>query len=99
MNLRHPGQKPSFFCYKENKDFDKSKLIPITVTGTIDLKSYSGIYKFALSDSEFNVEIWRDNERTFSKYVTGDELKYWSPMKIAGNGYNGDNSSYGWWED
>ena len=92
-------QKPSFFCYKENKDFDKSKLIPITVTGTIDLKSYSGIYKFALSDSEFNVEIWRDNERTFSKYVTGDELKYWSPMKIAGNGYNGDNSSYGWWED
>lgn len=92
-------QKPSFFCYKENKDFDKSKLIPITVTGTIDLKSYSGIYKFALSDSEFNVEIWRDNERTFSKYVTGDELKYWSPMKIAGNGYNGDNSSYGWWEN
>lgn len=92
-------QKPSFFCYKENKDFDKSKLIPITVTGTIDLKSYSGIYKFALSDSEFNVEIWRDNERTFSKYVTGDELKYWSPMKIAGNGYNGDNSFYGWWED
>lgn len=92
-------QKPSFFCYKENKDFDKSKLIPITVTGTIDLKSYSSIYKFALSDSEFNVEIWRDNERTFSKYVTGDELKYWSPMKIAGNGYNGDNSSYGWWED
>ena len=64
-----------------------------------DLKSYSGIYKFALSDSEFNVEIWRDNERTFSKYVTGDELKYWSPMKIAGNGYNGDNSSYGWWEN
>ena len=92
-------KKPSFFCYKENKSFDKSKLIPITVTGTIDLKSYSGIYKFALSDSEFNVEIWRDNERTFSKYVTGDELKYWSPMKIAGNGYNGDNSSYGWWED
>ncbi len=92
-------QKPSFFCYKENKDFDKSKLIPITVTGTIDLKSYSGIYKFALSDSEFNVEIWRDNERTFSKYVTGEELKSWCPMKVADNEYNGDNSSYGWWPD
>ena len=83
------------------KDFDKDKLIPLTVTSTeIPLASYSGTVNFATSDSEFHVKVEHDGTEPFTKYVSGnEEVKKWFPAKIGANDYSGKSSAAGWWED
>lgn len=101
---RADKEKPYFLCLKEDKDFSSAKLIPLTVTASQEpftsLASYSATVKFASSNSEFAVEVERDGSKTFSKNVSGaEEVKTWLPADINGNGYNGQNSTYGWWEN
>lgn len=91
----------SFLGIKSYKDFDKDKLIPLTVTSTeILLASYSGTVNFTTSDSEFHVKVEHDGKGTFTKDISGkEEVKKWFPAKIGDNGYSGKSSAYGWWED
>lgn len=101
---RADKEKPYFLCLKEDKDFSSAKLIPLTVTASQEpftsLASYSATVKFASSNSEFAVEVERDGSKTFSEKVSGaEEVKKWLPADINGNGYNGQNSTYGWWEN
>lgn len=86
---------------KYYKDFDKDKLIPLTVTSTeIPLSSYSGTVNFATSDSEFHVKVEHDGTETFKKDVSSNnEVKKWFPAKIGVNDYSGKSSADGWWED
>lgn len=90
-----------FLCYDETSNFNKDKLIPLTVTSTeIPLASYSGTVNFATSDSEFHVKVEHDGTETFTKDVSGkEEVKKWFPAKIGDNDYSGKSSAYGWWED
>lgn len=83
------------------KDFDKDKLIPLTVTTTeIPLSSYSGTVNFTTSDSEFHVKVEHDGTATLTKDVSGkDEVRKWFPAKIGDNSYSGKSSADGWWED
>lgn len=94
----------SILGIKSYKDFDLNEKIPLTVTASQEpftsLASYSATVKFASSNSEFAVEVERDGSKTFSKNVSGaEEVKTWLPADINGNGYNGQNSTYGWWEN
>ena len=94
------GKTLNFLCYDETSKLNKDKLIPLTVTSTeIPLASYSGTVNFATSDSVFNVKVEHDGTETFTKDVSGNEVKKWFPAKIGNNPYTGNSSDYGWWED
>lgn len=86
-----------FLCFDETKTFSKDKKIPITVTSSIPLSSYSGTVNFATSDTQFSVTVEHNGSQTFKKDVSGDEVKKWFPAKIGNNAYIGDTAEY-WWE-
>lgn len=86
-----------FLCFDEIKTFSKDKKIPITVTSSIPLSSYSGIVNFATSDTQFSVTVEHNGSQTFKKDVSDDEVKKWFPAKIGNNAYIGDTAEY-WWE-
>lgn len=95
-------KRPIFFCFNERKDYSSSKLIPLTVTSTeIPLASYSATVKFAAKKDEFAAEVWRNNTSEYTtKIISGKEnVMNWLPADIDGNGYQGQNKAYGWWED
>lgn len=83
------------------KDFDISKLIPITVTSNdIKLTSYSGTVKFAVSGTDnFSAEVWRDGTKQYETKPITDNIMSWIPININNSGYQGQNPKYGWWED
>lgn len=98
-----------FLCFDETKTFSKDKKIPITVTSSIPLSSYSGTVNFAVfgsdadekkgksNNSQFSVTVEHNGSQTFKKDVSGDEVKKWFPAKIGNNAYIGDTAEY-WWE-
>lgn len=95
-------KRPIFFCFNERKDYSSSKLIPLTVTSTeIPLASYSATVKFAAKKDEFAAEVWRNNTSEYTtKIISGKKnVMNWLPADIDGNGYQGQNKDYGWWED
>lgn len=92
----------SFLGIKSYKDFDLSKKIPVvTTTNNIPLSSYSSTVKFAAKNDTFAAEVWRNNTKDYETgTISGAEnVKKWIPANINGNGYQGQNSAYGWWED
>ena len=92
-----------FLCYDETKTFSASKLISVDVIPyglETSLQTYSGTVKFAVNKSTFVAEVWRNGLKVSTLSASGEEnVKNICPINIDGNGYNGDNSSYGWWED
>lgn len=81
---------------------DSSALIPLTIINNgISLSSYSGIVKFATKNDTFTAEVWRNNTKEYEtgKISSAEEVKKWIPADINGNGYQGKNPKYGWWED
>lgn len=81
---------------------DSSNLIPLTITNNgIPLSSYSGTVKFAAKNDTFAAEVWRNNAKNYETgTISGSEnVKKWIPANINGNGYQGQSSAYGWWED
>lgn len=86
-----------FLCFDETKTFSKDKKIPITVTSSIPLSSYSGTVNFATSDTQFSVTVEHNGSQTFNKDVSDNEVKKWFPAKIGNNAYTGDTAKY-WWE-
>lgn len=81
---------------------DSSDLIPLTIINNgISLSSYSGIVKFATKNDTFTAEVWRNNTKEYEtgKISSAEEVKKWIPADINGNGYQGKNPKYGWWED
>ena len=81
---------------------DSSNLIPLTIINNgISLSSYSGIVKFATKNDTFTAEVWRNNTKEYEtgKISSAEEVKKWIPADINGNGYQGKNPKYGWWED
>lgn len=88
-----------FLCFDETKTFSKDKKIPITVTSSIPLSSYSGTVNFATSDTQFSVTVEHNGSQTFKKDVSDNEVQNWFPAKIGANDYSGKSSDYGWWED
>lgn len=81
---------------------DSSDLIPLTIiNNVISLSSYSGIVKFATKNDTFTAEVWRNNTKEYEtgKISSAEEVKKWIPADINGNGYQGKNPKYGWWED
>lgn len=84
------------------KKYSSSNLIPLTVTSIeIPLASYSATVKFAAKKDEFAAEVWRNNTSEYTtKIISGTEnVMNWLPADIDGNGYQGQNKAYGWWED
>ena len=92
-----------FLCYDETEKFSASKLISVDVIPyglETSLDTYSGTVKFAVNKSTFVAEVWRNGLKVSTLSASGEEnVKKICPININGNGYNGDNSSYGWWED
>ena len=81
---------------------DSSNLIPLTIINNeIPLYSYSGIVKFAAKNDTFTAEVWQNNTKDYETGIisTVNEVKKWIPADINGNGYQGQNPDYGWWED
>lgn len=92
-----------FLCYDETEKFSASKLISVDVIPyglETSLDTYSGTVKFAVNKSTFVAEVWRNGLKVSTLSASGEEnVKKICPININDNGYNGDNSSYGWWED
>lgn len=89
-----------FLCYDETSSYSKDKKIPITVTSSIHLSSYSGTINFATSDTQFSVTVEHNGSKTYGIDISeAKEVKKWIPADINGNGYQGKNPKYGWWED
>jgi len=89
-----------FLCYDETSSYSKDKKIPITVTSSIHLSSYSGTINFATSDTQFSVTVEHNGSKTYGIDISeAKEVKKWIPADINGNGYQGKNPEYGWWED
>lgn len=92
-----------FLCYDETEKFSASKLISVDVIPyglETSLDTYSGTVKFAVNESTFVAEVWRNGLKVSTLSASGEgNVKKICPININGNGYNGDNSSYGWWED
>ncbi len=89
-----------FLCYDETSSYSKDKKIPITVTSSIHLSSYSGTINFATSDTQFSVTVEHNGSKTYEIDISeAEEVKKWIPADINGNGYQGKNPKYGWWED
>lgn len=81
-------------------DFSITGLIPITVTSVnIPLESYSGTVGLAAKNDQFSATVKHNSTQTFATgTVSGsDSVKRWCPAPLDGNGYNGTNSTYGWW--
>ena len=96
------NKKPYFLCTGGKKDFNISELITLTIEeNEIPLSSYSGIIKFAAEKNTFTAEVWRNNTKEYEtgKISSAEEVKKWIPADINGNGYQGKNPKYGWWED
>lgn len=89
-----------FLCYDETSSYSKDKKIPITVTSSIHLSSYSGTINFATSGTQFSVTVEHNGSKTYGINISeAKEVKKWIPADINGNGYQGKNPKYGWWED
>lgn len=93
--------KIDFLCTSGKKSFNSSKLIPLTIENTnIPLSSYSGTVNFASNGSQFSVTVEHNGSKTYGIDISGaEEVKKWIPADINGNGYQGKNPKYGWWED
>ena len=73
-------------------------VIPYGLETSLD--TYSGTVKFAVNESTFVAEVWRNGLKVSTLSASGEEnVKKICPININDNGYYGDNSSYGWWED
>lgn len=88
-----------FLCYDETSSYSEDKKIPITVTSSIHLSSYSGTINFATSGTQFSVTVEHNGSKTYVNISEAEEVKKWIPADINGNGYQGKNPKYGWWED
>lgn len=105
------GSTLIYLCYNtynkttdinKESNFDSSKKISLSITSNgIPLTSYSGTVKFAAKKTEFSAEVLRNDISTYkTENISGaEEVKKWIPADINGNGYQGKNPDYGWWED
>ncbi len=93
--------KIDFLCTGGKKNFNSSGLIPLTIENTnIPLSSYSGTVNFASNGSQFSVTVEHNGSKTFGIDVySAEEVRKWIPANINGNGYQGKNPDYGWWEN
>lgn len=91
------NSKLNVFSYPSYKS---SGLIPVKVESSeIQLETFNATVGIASSKSSFTATVTRNGKQTFSTgSISGEEkVKRWCPVNIDDSGYNGKNSTYGWW--